>query len=70
MPGANKDFDLKSDDESEDDEHSLEEDEALITKEEREEELAALHCEIDLPREEILKRYATQEELPWMKFRI
>ncbi|KAL0404989.1 UNVERIFIED_CONTAM: protein PHOTOPERIOD-INDEPENDENT EARLY FLOWERING 1 [Sesamum radiatum] len=45
----------------EDDEHTIEEDEALITKEEREEELAALQNEIDLPLEEILKRYAAQE---------
>ncbi|KAK4404935.1 protein PHOTOPERIOD-INDEPENDENT EARLY FLOWERING 1 [Sesamum angolense] len=45
----------------EDDERTIEEDEALITKEEREEELAALQSEIDLPLEEILKRYAAQE---------
>lgn len=32
-------------------------DEALITEEERREELAALHDEVDLPLEEILKRY-------------
>lgn len=41
-----------------DDEQTLEEDEALITKEERQEELAALHSEMDLPIEELLKRYA------------
>lgn len=45
----------------EDDEHTIEEDEALITKEERQEELAALHNEIDLPLEELLKRYAAEE---------
>ncbi|KAM7467771.1 hypothetical protein LguiB_015333 [Lonicera macranthoides] len=56
-----EDFDLQSEDESEDDEHTIEEDEALITKEERQEELAALHNEIDLPLEELLKRYAAEE---------
>ncbi|KAL0452991.1 UNVERIFIED_CONTAM: protein PHOTOPERIOD-INDEPENDENT EARLY FLOWERING 1 [Sesamum latifolium] len=56
-----EDYDLQTGDESEDDERTIEEDEALITKEEREEELAALQNEIDLPLEEILKRYAAQE---------
>ncbi|XP_071911485.1 protein PHOTOPERIOD-INDEPENDENT EARLY FLOWERING 1-like isoform X3 [Coffea arabica] len=51
------DYDMDSEDESEDDEHTIEQDEALITKEEREEELAALQDEIDLPLEELLKRY-------------
>ncbi|XP_012080821.1 protein PHOTOPERIOD-INDEPENDENT EARLY FLOWERING 1 isoform X2 [Jatropha curcas] len=51
------DYDMQSD-ESEDDEHTIEEDEALITEEERQEELAALHNEIDMPIEELLKRYA------------
>ncbi|KAM6571583.1 hypothetical protein CsatA_015663 [Cannabis sativa] len=55
------DYDIQSDDESEDDEHTIEEDEALITKEERQEELAALQNEIDLPLEELLKRYAGKE---------
>lgn len=45
----------------EDDEHTIEEDEALITEEEREEELAALQGEMDLPIEELLKRYANNE---------
>ncbi|KAL0294198.1 UNVERIFIED_CONTAM: hypothetical protein Sradi_6899600, partial [Sesamum radiatum] len=45
----------------EDDERTIKEDEALITKEEREKELAALQSEIDLPLEEILKRCAAQE---------
>ena len=45
----------------EDDEHTIEEDEALITAEERQEELAALHSEIDLPLEELLKRYGVQK---------
>ena len=41
----------------EDDEHTLEEDEALITEEERREELAALKNEVDLPLEELLQHY-------------
>ncbi|RVW30772.1 Protein photoperiod-independent early flowering 1 [Vitis vinifera] len=45
----------------EDDEHTIEEDEALITEEERQEELEALHNEIDLPLEELLKRYAMKK---------
>ncbi|KAI3472143.1 hypothetical protein Pfo_029631 [Paulownia fortunei] len=61
LPAADEDYDLQSGDESEDDERTIEEDEALITKEEREEELAALQSEIDLPLEEILKRYAAKE---------
>ncbi|KAF5743891.1 protein PHOTOPERIOD-INDEPENDENT EARLY FLOWERING 1 isoform X2 [Tripterygium wilfordii] len=52
------DFDIESEDETEDDEQTIEEDEALVTEEERQEELAALHSEIDLPLEELLKRYA------------
>ncbi|KAF3442635.1 hypothetical protein FNV43_RR16551 [Rhamnella rubrinervis] len=54
---VDEDYDMRSDGESEDDEHTIEEDEALITVEERQEELAALHSEIDLPLEELLKRY-------------
>ncbi|XP_075490828.1 LOW QUALITY PROTEIN: protein PHOTOPERIOD-INDEPENDENT EARLY FLOWERING 1-like [Primulina tabacum] len=60
-PGLDEDYDVLSEDESVDDEHTIEEDEALITNEEREEELAALRSEIDLPLEEILKRYTDQE---------
>ncbi|KAJ8767933.1 hypothetical protein K2173_020873 [Erythroxylum novogranatense] len=56
-----EDFDVQSEDESEDDEHTIEEDEALITEEERQEELAALQNEIDLPVEELLKRYSAKE---------
>lgn len=52
-----EDFDIRSEDESEDNEQTLEEDAALITKEERQEELAALQNEVDLPLEELLKRY-------------
>ncbi|KAK6941913.1 SNF2, N-terminal [Dillenia turbinata] len=54
-------YDVASDDDSEDDEHTIEEDEALITKEERQEELEALQSEMDLPLEELLKRYATDK---------
>lgn len=50
----------------EDDEHTIEEDEAVITKEEREEELAALQNEVDLPLEELLKRYAIGEGTIWL----
>ncbi|KZV44967.1 protein PHOTOPERIOD-INDEPENDENT EARLY FLOWERING 1, partial [Dorcoceras hygrometricum] len=60
-PTLDEDYDVLSEDELVDDEHTIEEDEALITNEEREEELAALQSEIDLPLEEILKRYAAQE---------
>lgn len=52
-----EDYDIRSEDESEDDEHTIEEDEALITKEERQEELTALRNEVDLPLEELLRRY-------------
>eukprot|EP00257_Ricinus_communis_P018634 XP_015577402.1 protein PHOTOPERIOD-INDEPENDENT EARLY FLOWERING 1 isoform X1 [Ricinus communis] len=51
------DYDVQSD-ESEDDERTIDQDEALITEEERREELAALHNEIDIPLVELLKRYA------------
>ncbi|RRT80166.1 hypothetical protein B296_00024272 [Ensete ventricosum] len=42
---------------SEDDECTIEEDEAQITEEERREELTALKAEADLPLEELLKFY-------------
>ncbi|XP_010673306.2 protein PHOTOPERIOD-INDEPENDENT EARLY FLOWERING 1 isoform X3 [Beta vulgaris subsp. vulgaris] len=58
---ADDDYDVTSEDEVEDDEQTLEEDEALITEEERQEELDALQSEIDLPLEELLKRYSTSE---------
>lgn len=48
----------------EDDEQTLEEDEALITEEERQEELTALQSEIDLPLEELLKRYGVEKREP------
>ncbi|KAL1533985.1 Pharynx and intestine in excess protein 1 [Salvia divinorum] len=56
-----EDYDSQSSEESEDDERTVDADEALITKEERDEELAALQSEVDLPLEEILKRYAAHE---------
>ncbi|KAL6522407.1 Pharynx and intestine in excess protein 1 [Orobanche minor] len=58
---ADEDYNLQCSHESEDDERTVEEDEALITKEEREEELAALQSEGDLPLEEILRRYTSEE---------
>uniref|UniRef100_A0A6N2KFJ9 DNA helicase n=1 Tax=Salix viminalis TaxID=40686 RepID=A0A6N2KFJ9_SALVM len=54
-------YDVQSEDEVEDDEHTIEEDEALITKEERQEELEALHNEMDIPLEELLKRYTVEK---------
>ncbi|KAK9276401.1 hypothetical protein L1049_005934 [Liquidambar formosana] len=58
---VDEDYDIRSEDETEDDEHTIEEDEALITEEERQEELAGLRNEIDLPLEELLKRYAMEK---------
>ncbi|XP_011622082.2 protein PHOTOPERIOD-INDEPENDENT EARLY FLOWERING 1 isoform X1 [Amborella trichopoda] len=52
-----EDFDMHSEEESEDDEQTMEDDEALITEEERREELEALQNEVDMPLEELLKRY-------------
>ncbi|GAB4843785.1 Pharynx and intestine in excess protein 1 [Ancistrocladus abbreviatus] len=54
-------YDIGSEDDLDDDEQTIEEDEALITKEERQEELAALQHEVDLPLEELLKRYSMSE---------
>lgn len=45
----------------EDNEQTIDEDEALITKEERQEELEALQNEVDLPLEELLKRYSGEK---------
>ncbi|VFQ59291.1 unnamed protein product [Cuscuta campestris] len=61
VPDIDDDYDLMSEDDLEDDEHTIEEDEALITREEREEELDALQKEMDLPIEELLKRYAEEQ---------
>ncbi|CAN8259575.1 unnamed protein product [Cochlearia groenlandica] len=63
-----EDYHLKSEDESEDDEDTLEEDEKQFTKQERQEELEALQNEVDLPVEELLRRYTggrvSQETIP------
>ncbi|XP_050219671.1 protein PHOTOPERIOD-INDEPENDENT EARLY FLOWERING 1 [Mercurialis annua] len=53
------DYDVQSE-ESEDDEHTIDEDEALITEQERQEELEALNNEMDVPLEELLMRYAAK----------
>lgn len=53
------DYDIHSQDQSDDDEHTIEEDEALITADERQEELEALQDEMDIPLEELLKRYSS-----------
>lgn len=58
---ADNDYDIHSEDDMEDDEQTIEEDEALITEDERKEELAALQNEVDLPLEELLKRYSMNE---------
>lgn len=59
---ADDDYSIQSEHEQEDDEQTIEEDEALITEEERQEELAALQNEVDLPLEELLKRYSISED--------
>lgn len=53
------DYGIHSEDELEDDENTIEEDEAHITEAERKEELAALQAEADLPLEELLKNYTS-----------
>ncbi|KAJ0985563.1 hypothetical protein J5N97_003919 [Dioscorea zingiberensis] len=53
---SDDDYGLQSEDEL-DDEQTIDEDEALVSKEERREELAALQNEADLPLEELLKSY-------------
>ncbi|PKA63188.1 DNA helicase INO80 [Apostasia shenzhenica] len=55
------DYAAQSTDDVEDDEHTIEEDEALITGMEQTEELDALPVEVDLPLEELLEKYATNE---------
>lgn len=62
-----EEYDIQSDDVLEDDEQTIEQDEALITKEERQEELAALRDEMDLPIEELLKRYGGEKGESAMK---
>ncbi|KAL1204817.1 Protein PHOTOPERIOD-INDEPENDENT EARLY FLOWERING 1 [Cardamine amara subsp. amara] len=56
-PDMDEDYDQKSEDESEDNEDTIEEDEKHFTKRERQEELEALRNEVDLPVEELLRRY-------------
>uniref|UniRef100_A0A0D9VJP4 DNA helicase n=1 Tax=Leersia perrieri TaxID=77586 RepID=A0A0D9VJP4_9ORYZ len=51
------DYNSSLGEEPEDDEHTIDEDEAQITEAERNEELAALQAEADLPLEVILKLY-------------
>ncbi|KAH9624629.1 hypothetical protein KSS87_000784 [Heliosperma pusillum] len=58
---GDEDYNVLPEDELEDDECTIEQDEALITEEERQEELAALKYEVDLPLEELLKRYSMSE---------
>ncbi|PKU84185.1 DNA helicase INO80 [Dendrobium catenatum] len=55
------DYIAQSEDDLVDDEHTIEEDEAQITEAERREELIALQAELDLPLEELLKKYASNE---------
>ncbi|XP_050371450.1 protein PHOTOPERIOD-INDEPENDENT EARLY FLOWERING 1 isoform X2 [Argentina anserina] len=57
------DYHMQSDAGSGDDENTIEKDEALFTKEERQEELAALQNEVDVPLEELLKQYARNKEV-------
>lgn len=45
----------------EDDECTIEEDEARFTEQERQDELAALQNEVDLPLEELLKQYPMEK---------
>ncbi|GMH08205.1 hypothetical protein Nepgr_010045 [Nepenthes gracilis] len=59
---VDEEYDIESEDELEDDEQTIEEDEALITEEERQEELDALQNEVDLPLDELLKRYSMSED--------
>ncbi|CAH8359897.1 unnamed protein product [Eruca vesicaria subsp. sativa] len=54
---VDEDYDLNSEDASEDDEDTIEEDEKQFTKQERQQELEALQNEVDLPVEELLRRY-------------
>ncbi|KAF0933873.1 hypothetical protein E2562_019320 [Oryza meyeriana var. granulata] len=51
------DYNSSIGEEPEDDEHTIDEDEAQITEAERNEELAALQAEADLPLDDILKLY-------------
>ncbi|XP_020576990.1 protein PHOTOPERIOD-INDEPENDENT EARLY FLOWERING 1 isoform X2 [Phalaenopsis equestris] len=55
------DYIAQSDDDLIDDEHTIEDDEAQITEAERREELIALQADLDLPLEELLKKYTSNE---------
>uniref|UniRef100_A0A7N1A0R7 DNA helicase n=1 Tax=Kalanchoe fedtschenkoi TaxID=63787 RepID=A0A7N1A0R7_KALFE len=59
---VDEDYTVKSEDELDDDERTIEKDEALITEQERRDELIALRNEMDLPLEELVKRYAIDKE--------
>uniref|UniRef100_J3LG01 DNA helicase n=1 Tax=Oryza brachyantha TaxID=4533 RepID=J3LG01_ORYBR len=56
------DYNSSLGEEPEDDEHTIDEDEAQITEAERNEELAALHAEADLPLDDILKLYTKAKD--------
>ncbi|AQK73672.1 Protein PHOTOPERIOD-INDEPENDENT EARLY FLOWERING 1, partial [Zea mays] len=58
------DYGSSLDEEPEDDEHTIDEDEAQITEAERNEELAALEAEADLPLDVILKMYTKTKVTP------
>ncbi|XP_024385974.1 protein PHOTOPERIOD-INDEPENDENT EARLY FLOWERING 1 isoform X2 [Physcomitrium patens] len=57
VEGGDDDFMVEEEDEPEDDETTLEADEALITEDERKEELSALERESELPLEDLLNAY-------------
>jgi len=60
------DYESSLDEEPEDDERTIDEDEAQITEAERNEELAALQAEGDLPLDDILKMY-TETKGQWLR---
>ncbi|KAL6911860.1 hypothetical protein ACP4OV_000665 [Aristida adscensionis] len=57
------DYESSLDEEPEDDERTIDEDEAQITEAERNEELAALEAEADLPLDDILKMYTKETKV-------
>jgi hypothetical protein len=59
---VDQDFMVNDEEEQEDDEATLEADEALITESERREELIALQQESELPLEQLLKNYKIGED--------
>ncbi|KAM0829553.1 hypothetical protein ACQ4PT_066800 [Festuca glaucescens] len=56
------DYNSSSNEEQEDDERTIDEDEAQITEAERNEELAALQAEADLPLDDLLKMYTKAQD--------